>query len=157
MKQVRLCLATLILALIFASQACAQGSLSWDCGYPTSGSLSGYIKVSGTTSLDCGWKLAGTSAVLKVWPDGQPENSMTFLTCGGSSWSAMYGMLTPGAQYNVVVEIQVVDICTGLQQRTLVTPLATGVVAACFSGQSTGSTLSSTLRGSSKSGSSETR
>lgn len=129
MKRMQVCLAFLVLAAV-ASQAKAQGTVSWDSGYPAGGSTSGSIKTAGTFALDCGWSLVGMGGNIRVWQDGETVMVSSFLMVSCNSWSEMVAGLNAGTSYNVTVEFQVTDGC----QTVTISSIPKTASATCFAG-----------------------
>lgn len=118
--KVKVWLAVLV-AAAFASGAQAQGTISFNSGYPTGGSA-GVISTKGKFALDCGWTLSGSTATVSVWQDGCLVSTDTLIISLNSFAGGISG-LQSCATYNVTVEITVVD--SSCNTATIRTAIAT--------------------------------
>ncbi len=104
MKGVKVLFVVAVIVCCFASRASAQGTVTWACGYPQAGTTAGTIVLQGTATPDCGWGVQ-PSATVVYWPEcGGVEQTMT-ITLTSGSWNTSIIGLTPGASYNVVVQV----------------------------------------------------
>ena len=102
MKRMSVLFLVAVLVCAFASRANAQGTVTWDPGYPQAGGSSGTIVGQGTATPDSGW-LVNEGTVI-YWPaGGGVQQTQTFPV--GTNWSFTITGLTPGVTYNLVVEV----------------------------------------------------
>jgi len=107
-------IASLSLGVFFVFASAAWANPDWSSGYPKSGPTSGTIVVKGTVTLNCTQQTTGTVTV-RTWPvDGGAETSQDFTITSGQTGMITWGELTvtgltPAQNYNVVVEIGVID------------------------------------------------
>jgi hypothetical protein len=114
--RVRLWAVVLILAFS-ATEASAQGTISWSEGSPSTAG-SGALSVQGTIVLDPGWSYlngCNPQVTITVWQDGLVQQQFTtgVMKNVGSGAFGPYTVsgLTPGATYNVIVEVTVTGAC----------------------------------------------
>jgi hypothetical protein len=130
MKRMRVLYMVAVIVCSFASRANAQGSVSWACGYPQAGTSAGSIVVQGTASPDCGWML-DPAATVTYWPEGGGVAQTANMVIGESgNWSLTITGLTPGATYNVVVQV-VFGNLQMMTQATVAPDPATATAASC--------------------------
>ncbi len=107
MRGIKILLA-FVLVLAFAGQATAQSTISFDSGYPKTGSGSGEIAVQGSISLACGWSLSGTTVTVSAWQEGCMVTCTTLsINSCTNTFTGSIGGLTSGVPYSVTVEVAV--------------------------------------------------
>jgi hypothetical protein len=91
----------------FASRANAQGTVTWTSGYPHAGASSGAIVGQGVATPDSGWALAGGSGcTVTYWPQGGGvQQTGPVIIDSNGNWSFTINGLTPGATYNIYIEV----------------------------------------------------
>ena len=107
--KVKAWLAVLMVAA-FASAAQAQGTITFDCGYPK-GAGTGTISVSGKFTLDSGWTAVGTTGTLRIWQDGSVVSTTTIAWGGGGFSHGGISGFDSCKDYNVTFEITIIDSC----------------------------------------------
>jgi hypothetical protein len=137
--------AALVLMSVCAQPALAQGTITWDSGYPTGGTNPGEISVSGNISLDCGWYIGGAGCetpnpepvpgyvvTIRVWQDGTVVFEFVGSAMGatGGPFSGTATGLIGGTSYNVTVEVGVSN-CLDLETIKTAPGTATATTG-CF-------------------------
>ena len=104
MKRMSVLFLVAVIVCAFASQANAQGMVTWDSGNPKAGGTTGTIVGQVTATPDCGWATGAVTVI--YWPEGggvQQTQNCTIDMNG--NWSFTINGLPPGATYNIVVRV----------------------------------------------------
>jgi hypothetical protein len=123
-------LAAIVVLLFFANLGWAQGTISFDSGYPKPGTDPGTISVSGTIVIDdpcSAWVWSGDGALWTIWKDDCVIASDYLTIQDGSlpkqyTWNGIISGFDSLTSYNVTVEVM---LSNGCDMVTVKTALAT--------------------------------